>query len=99
MVENIRRGWRRIALADVGTWYGGCTPSKGRSDYCMSRTVPWRSPRNIRADVIAAGAGITDDSNLDNAPFTDRGGIDGAIRDFGALAGASLEQLSAELTS
>ncbi len=50
------------------------------------------------ADVIATSAGITDD-DLDNAPFTERGGIDGAIRDLGVEAGAYVEQLNAELTA
>jgi type I restriction enzyme R subunit len=50
------------------------------------------------ADVIATSAGITDD-DLDNAPFTERGGIDGAIRDLGVEAGTYLAQLNAELTA
>ncbi len=37
-------------------------------------------------DVIAASAGITAD-DLDNAPFTERGGVDGALRDLGDQAG------------
>ena len=50
------------------------------------------------ADVVATSAGITDD-DLDNAPFTERGGIDGAIRDLGPGAGAYLESLNTELTA
>jgi len=50
------------------------------------------------ADVIATSAGITDE-DLDNAPFTERGGIDGAVRDLGADAGTYLQQLNAELTA
>lgn len=50
------------------------------------------------ADVIATSAGITDD-DLDNSPFTERGGIDGAIRDLGADASTYLQQLNAELTA
>ena len=40
------------------------------------------------ADVIAQSAGITAD-DLDNAPFTERGGIDGASRDLGAFRGSA----------
>ena len=50
------------------------------------------------ADVIATSAGITDD-DLDNTPFTERGGIDGAIRDLGPGAGAYLESLNADFTA
>lgn len=48
------------------------------------------------ADVIATSAGVTAD-DLDNAPFIERGGADGAIRDLGTEASAYLEQLNAEL--
>jgi type I restriction enzyme R subunit len=50
------------------------------------------------ADVIASSAGITAD-DLDNAPFTDRGGVDGALRDLGDQAAAYLDQLNTELTA
>ena len=39
-------------------------------------------------DVIASSAGITAD-DLDEAPFTERGGVDGALRDLGDRAGRS----------
>jgi type I restriction enzyme R subunit len=51
------------------------------------------------ADVIAASAGITDD-DLDTAPFTERGGIDGAIRDLGGQRAVDLlHPLNEELTA
>jgi len=48
------------------------------------------------AEVIATSAGITPD-DLDNAPFTERGGIDGALRDLGPDAAALINQLNTEL--
>ncbi len=50
------------------------------------------------ADVIASSAGITAD-DLDNAPFTERGGVDGALRDLGDQAADYLHQLNTELTA
>ena len=50
------------------------------------------------ADVIAISAGVSAD-DLDNAPFADRGGVDGAIRDLGTEAALYLDQLNAELTA
>lgn len=50
------------------------------------------------ADVIANSAGLTD-ADLDAAPFTERGGVDGAVRDLGADAGALIDELNAELTA
>ena len=48
------------------------------------------------AEVIATSAAVSVD-DLDNAPFAERGGVDGALRDLGAEAGTYLEQLNAEL--
>lgn len=50
------------------------------------------------ADVIATSARVKAD-DLDNAPCTERGGVDGAICDLGAAASAYLEQLNNELTA
>ncbi|MGH3928111.1 MAG: type I restriction-modification enzyme R subunit C-terminal domain-containing protein, partial [Pseudonocardiaceae bacterium] len=50
------------------------------------------------ADVIATSAGITPD-DLDNSPFTERGGIDGALRDLGDQTADYLDQLNTELTA
>ena len=50
------------------------------------------------ADVIASSAGLTDD-DLDAAPFAERGGVDGLVRDLGDRAGAIIDQLNEELTA
>ncbi len=49
-------------------------------------------------EVIAASAGI-DASDLDEAPFTERGGTDGALRDLGPNAGELIASLNTELTA
>ena len=49
-------------------------------------------------EVIAASAGITAE-DLDEAPFTQRGGVDGALRDLGDQVGHLLDQLNKELTA
>jgi len=50
------------------------------------------------ADVVAQSAGVCVD-DLDNAPFAERGGVDGAVRDLGERAGLLVETLNAELTA
>jgi len=50
------------------------------------------------ADVIASSAGLSDD-DLDRSPFTERGGVDGAIRDLGDRAAGLVETLNTELTA
>jgi len=49
-------------------------------------------------DVIASSAGISAD-DLDRAPFTEKGGVDGALRDLGDRAGDLIDELSTELTA
>jgi type I restriction enzyme S subunit len=51
-VTELPSGWQRVALADLGTWYGGGTPTKGRSDFWSDGTVPWLSPKDMGQDVI-----------------------------------------------
>lgn len=49
-------------------------------------------------EVIAASAGISPE-DLDESPFTERGGADGALRDLGIRAGSLIDELNAELTA
>jgi len=49
-------------------------------------------------EVIAVSAGISPD-DLDNAPFTERGGVDGAIRDLGPNTELLIDQLNNNLTA
>jgi type I restriction enzyme R subunit len=50
------------------------------------------------ADVIATSAGI-ETADLDNAPFTERGGTEGALSDLGDTAADYVAALNAELTA
>ncbi|MDX2377765.1 DEAD/DEAH box helicase family protein [Microbacterium sp. LRZ72] len=61
-------------------------------------TGPQRWWLDRMADVIANSAGLTD-ADLELAPFSERGGPEGAVRDLGAGAGALIESLNAELTA
>ncbi len=49
-------------------------------------------------EVIANSAGIRTEE-LDDAPFTERGGTDGALRDLGDRAGDLIDELNTELTA
>lgn len=44
--------WGHVKLRDLGTWYGGGTPSKSRPDYWEQGTIPWLSPKDMGADVL-----------------------------------------------
>lgn len=44
--------WPVRRLADVGTWYGGGTPSKARTDYWADGEVAWLSPKVMGREVL-----------------------------------------------
>jgi type I restriction enzyme R subunit len=48
--------------------------------------------------VITNSAGIRTE-DLDDAPFTERGGTDGALRDLGDRAAELIDELNSELTA
>jgi len=50
------------------------------------------------AQVIAESAGVSAD-DLDTAPFTERGGVDGALRDLGPGVADMLKSMNTELTA
>ena len=62
----------------------------------FTETQRWWLDRMV--EVIANSAGITAE-DLDEAPFTERGGVDGALRDLGDQAADLLENLNEELTA
>ncbi|MEH0984691.1 type I restriction endonuclease subunit R [Micromonospora sp. CPCC 205556] len=62
----------------------------------FSETERWWLDRMV--EVIAASAGVSPD-DLDNAPFIERGGVDGAVRDLGPKAAELMNQLNMELTA
>ncbi|GGK71032.1 restriction endonuclease type I, S subunit [Sphaerisporangium melleum] len=51
-MTDLPSGWERVPLGDLGTWYGGGTPSKARADFWDNGSVPWLSPKDMGTDVI-----------------------------------------------
>ncbi len=45
--------WPRVALGDLGEWFGGGTPSKARADFWLNGVVPWLSPKDMGLSVLA----------------------------------------------
>lgn len=44
--------WQRVPLKDVGTWYGGATPSKSNPAFWTAGTIPWLSPKDMGPEVL-----------------------------------------------
>ena len=76
--------------------YQGWLAQQEQAGVTFSDSERWWLDRMV--EVIAASAGISA-NDLDAAPFTERGGTDGAIRDLGARAGKLIDELNTELTA
>lgn len=76
--------------------YAAWLTQQEQAGVMFNETERWWLDRMVA--VIASSAGITAD-DLDEAPFTERGGVDGALRDLGDAAGDLLEELNQELTA
>jgi len=86
-----------IPYADVvRTRYDGWLLQQAQAGATYTDAQRWWLDR--MADVIASSAGLTD-GDLDAAPFTERGGIDGIIRDLGGDASRLITELNEELTA
>ncbi|WP_372623420.1 restriction endonuclease subunit S [Falsiroseomonas sp.] len=54
--EGLPPGWTIAKLGDLGVWTGGGTPSKSRDDFWTGGTVPWVSPKDMKAARVGEGA-------------------------------------------
>ncbi|MFL0286254.1 DEAD/DEAH box helicase family protein [Mycobacterium sp. SMC-21] len=76
--------------------YAAWLVQQEQSGAVFAETERWWLDRMV--SVIASSAGIRVE-DLDDAPFTERGGTDGAIRDLGERAAELIDELNAELTA
>lgn len=44
--------WEKVRLRDLGTWYGGGTPSKSNPDFWTNGDVPWLSPKDMGPEIL-----------------------------------------------
>lgn len=44
--------WEMVKLRDLGTWYGGGTPSKSNPDFWTNGDVPWLSPKDMGPEIL-----------------------------------------------
>ena len=76
--------------------YAGWLAQQSQAGVTFSPAELWWLDKMV--EVIAVSAGISPD-DLDNAPFTERGGVDGALRDLGPNAATLIDQLNTNLTA
>ena len=76
--------------------YAGWLTQQEQAGVAYSAVERWWLDR--MADVIASSAGLSD-ADLDRCPFTERGGVDGALRDLGNRAALLINELNTELTA
>lgn len=80
----------------VETRYANWLARQEQAGVAFDDTQRWWLDRMMQIISSSAGIGAED---LDNAPFDERGGIDGALRDFGDVAGDLIEELNRELAA
>lgn len=44
--------WEQVRLRDLGTWYGGGTPSKANTDFWTNGDLPWLSPKDMGPEIL-----------------------------------------------
>ena len=76
--------------------YAAWLTQQDQSGAVFTEIERWWLDRMV--SVIASSAGIRVE-DLDDAPFTERGGTDGVIRDLGERAAELIDELNAELTA
>lgn len=52
-MSELPPGWANATLADLGAWRGGGTPSKSRPEFWIEGGIPWVSPKDMKAPLIA----------------------------------------------
>jgi type I restriction enzyme R subunit len=80
----------------VSEKYAGWLTQQGQAGIKFTDRERWWLDRMVQ--VIAGSAGISAE-DLDEQPFTERGGVAGALRDLGDRADDLVEELNAELTA
>ena len=80
----------------VAERYGAWLAQQSQAGALFSDDQRWWLDRI--AETIAESAGVSAD-DLDSAPFTERGGVDGAVRDLGPGVVGIMESMNAELTA
>ncbi|EPG36198.1 type-1 restriction enzyme EcoR124II specificity protein [Acinetobacter colistiniresistens] len=56
-----------MTLRDVGTWYGGGTPSKSHSDYWENGTIPWVSPKDMGRPIVDSAQDYITEDAIENS--------------------------------
>jgi type I restriction enzyme, R subunit len=80
----------------VAEKYAGWLAQQKQAGVTFSAAERWWLDRMVQ--LIASSAGFSP-ADLDNPPFIENGGTDGAIRDLGDRAAALITQLNTELTA
>ncbi|MFJ1706800.1 restriction endonuclease subunit S [Kitasatospora sp. NPDC088346] len=65
---DLPSGWAWAKLSELGTWYGGGTPSKRRPEFWQDGSIPWLSPKDMGDSTLAGTQDLIHTSALDDSP-------------------------------
>lgn len=57
------KSWELTSFRDLGTWVGGGTPSKSKTEFWKNGSIPWLTPKDMKHEVIT----VTEDKITDSA--------------------------------
>jgi len=60
-------GWAWARLDDLGRWSGGGTPSKQVRSFWENGSIPWVSPKDMKADYVGTGTDRITDAAVANS--------------------------------
>lgn len=69
-MNDIPAWWAEVELGELGVWVGGNTPDKANPAYWQGGTVPWASPKDIKADVVEGTEDRLTETALDQGKAT-----------------------------
>lgn len=66
-MSELPKGWVTLSTGDAGVWRGGGTPSKAKSEFWTSGTIPWVSPKDMKRSHIAEAIDNITESAIENS--------------------------------
>ncbi|MBL9155792.1 MAG: restriction endonuclease subunit S [Verrucomicrobiales bacterium] len=66
-MSELPRSWTKIALADVGTWRGGGTPSKAKAEFWTNGNIPWVSPKDMKVSKLDTAQDLITEAAVDES--------------------------------
>lgn len=65
LLDGVEVEWK--PLGDIGTWYGGGTPSKAHREFWEHGTIPWISPKDMGPPILTTSQDYITESAIEES--------------------------------